>query len=148
MLFRLFFPGVVFHELSHYIACLAVGVKVQSVKLFGASEAFVEHGPAGAVYPVGEFAKLAVRARGWSAGRPGLGPGVEFCLLELDVLEHVDDDRAGSAGLGEFEGEGDDLEQILGAAHEEVVLGDGESQAVGVDFPRRRCRSLPWGPGR
>jgi hypothetical protein len=39
----LFFPGMVFHELSHYFACILCGVKVSKVKLFGSSEAFIEH---------------------------------------------------------------------------------------------------------
>lgn len=38
-----FFPGMIFHELSHWIACLLLGVRVSKVKLFGSSEAFVEH---------------------------------------------------------------------------------------------------------
>ena len=38
-----FFPGMIFHELSHYIACILFGVKVHRVKLFGANEAFVVH---------------------------------------------------------------------------------------------------------
>lgn len=39
----LFFPGIVFHELSHVIACLVTGVKIGKVKWFGTDEAFVEH---------------------------------------------------------------------------------------------------------
>lgn len=39
----LFFPGMIFHELSHYLACAFIGVKVSKVKLFGTEEAFVEH---------------------------------------------------------------------------------------------------------
>ncbi len=39
----LFFPGVVFHELSHVIACTLTGVKIQKVKWFGTDEAFVQH---------------------------------------------------------------------------------------------------------
>ena len=38
-----FFPGVIFHELSHLIACWCFGVKVRKIKLFGTKEAFVEH---------------------------------------------------------------------------------------------------------
>ncbi|MEW6295463.1 MAG: M50 family metallopeptidase [Candidatus Diapherotrites archaeon] len=38
-----FFPGMIFHELSHYTACLFLGVKVRKVKLFGVEEAFVVH---------------------------------------------------------------------------------------------------------
>ncbi|MAG21944.1 MAG: hypothetical protein CL943_01380 [Candidatus Diapherotrites archaeon] len=43
MLFKLMFPGVIFHELAHYLACMLVGVKVYSVKLFDSKEAFVQH---------------------------------------------------------------------------------------------------------
>ena len=39
----IFFPGIVFHELSHVIACHVTGVKVSRVKWFGTDEAFVEH---------------------------------------------------------------------------------------------------------
>lgn len=38
-----FFPGVVLHELSHVFACAATGVKVQKVKWFGVTEAYVQH---------------------------------------------------------------------------------------------------------
>ena len=37
------FPGMVFHELSHYIACIFCGVKVRKVKFFGTEEAYVAH---------------------------------------------------------------------------------------------------------
>jgi hypothetical protein len=43
MLFKLLFPGVVFHELAHYLACVLVGVRVYSVRLFDSREAFVQH---------------------------------------------------------------------------------------------------------
>ena len=39
----LFFPGMVVHELSHFLACEFLGVKVSKLKLFGTKEAFVEH---------------------------------------------------------------------------------------------------------
>jgi len=39
----LFFPGVVFHELSHLLACILLGVRVTKVKFWGTSEAFVQH---------------------------------------------------------------------------------------------------------
>jgi hypothetical protein len=39
----LFFPGIVFHELSHVVACALTGVKVHSVKWFGTDEAYVQH---------------------------------------------------------------------------------------------------------
>ncbi len=38
-----FFPGMIFHELSHYIACIFCGVKVRKVKFFGTEEAYVAH---------------------------------------------------------------------------------------------------------
>jgi hypothetical protein len=40
---HIFFPGIVFHELSHYLACVLVGVKVKEVRLFDSEEAFVRH---------------------------------------------------------------------------------------------------------
>ncbi len=39
----LFFPGMILHELSHFLACVFLGVKVSKLKLFGTKEAFVEH---------------------------------------------------------------------------------------------------------
>jgi len=39
----LFFPGMIFHEFSHLIACYLVGVKVKKVKFFGLNEAYVIH---------------------------------------------------------------------------------------------------------
>ncbi len=38
-----FFPGMIFHEFSHLIACILFGVKVRKVKFFGLSEAYVIH---------------------------------------------------------------------------------------------------------
>lgn len=38
-----FFPGMIFHELSHLIACIFLGVKVKQVKFFGVEEAYVVH---------------------------------------------------------------------------------------------------------
>ncbi len=48
----IFFPGMIFHELSHLIACLLVGVKVKKVKFFGLSEAYVVHEKANALKSV------------------------------------------------------------------------------------------------
>ncbi|MBS3063086.1 MAG: hypothetical protein J4203_04385 [Candidatus Diapherotrites archaeon] len=42
-LHALFFPGIVFHEFSHYLACLLFGVKVKRVKWFGKEDAYVVH---------------------------------------------------------------------------------------------------------
>ncbi len=39
----LFFPGMIFHEVSHYLACLLFGVRVRRVKFFGFTEAYVIH---------------------------------------------------------------------------------------------------------
>jgi hypothetical protein len=47
LLYILFFPGVILHEFSHYLACLATGVKVFEVRFFGGSEAYVRHARAG-----------------------------------------------------------------------------------------------------
>jgi len=41
--FPVFFPGIVFHELSHVIACGLCGVSVSQVKWFGTDEAYVQH---------------------------------------------------------------------------------------------------------
>jgi len=43
MLFTILFPGVIVHELAHYFACVLLGVKVYSAKLFDSNEAFVQH---------------------------------------------------------------------------------------------------------
>ncbi|MCD6523283.1 MAG: hypothetical protein J7K68_06115 [Candidatus Diapherotrites archaeon] len=43
MLWFLLFPGVVVHELSHYVACLITGTKVTHTKWFGIKEASVTH---------------------------------------------------------------------------------------------------------
>ncbi|MDD5163463.1 MAG: M50 family metallopeptidase, partial [Candidatus ainarchaeum sp.] len=40
---NVFFPGIVFHELSHYLACVLVGVRVREIRLFDPEEAFVRH---------------------------------------------------------------------------------------------------------
>ncbi len=38
----LFYPGVIIHELTHFIACVLLGVKVTKIK-FGLKEAYVQH---------------------------------------------------------------------------------------------------------
>ena len=43
LLYLLFFPGVILHEFSHYLACALTGVKVFDVKFFGTKEAYVKH---------------------------------------------------------------------------------------------------------
>lgn len=44
----LFFPGMIFHELMHVLACLVLGVKVHEIKLWGREQAFVKHSSASA----------------------------------------------------------------------------------------------------
>jgi len=39
----IFFPGMIFHEFSHLVACLLFGVKVKKVKFLGLNEAYVVH---------------------------------------------------------------------------------------------------------
>ncbi|MFH1663939.1 MAG: hypothetical protein ABH986_03975 [archaeon] len=39
----IFFPGMIFHEFSHLVACLLFGVKVMKVKFLGLNEAYVVH---------------------------------------------------------------------------------------------------------
>ncbi len=39
----IFFPGMIFHEFSHLIACVLFGVKVRKVKFLGFQEAYVVH---------------------------------------------------------------------------------------------------------
>lgn len=39
----LFFPGMIWHEFSHVLACLVTGVRIHKVKWFGVDEAFVQH---------------------------------------------------------------------------------------------------------
>jgi len=42
----IFFPGIIFHELSHYIACILMGVEVKKVEFFGKGDSYVVHGKA------------------------------------------------------------------------------------------------------
>lgn len=39
----IFFPGMILHELAHFLACVFLGVKVHQVKLFDLESAFVIH---------------------------------------------------------------------------------------------------------
>ena len=55
-------------------------------------------------------------------------------LLRLNVLGHVDDDGAGPSGLGHLEGQRHRLQQFGCGSHEEIVLGDRQGEAVGVDL--------------
>jgi len=42
-LHHIMFPGIIFHEFSHYIACLLFGVRVKKVRWIGVHEAYVVH---------------------------------------------------------------------------------------------------------
>ncbi len=44
----LFFPGMVFHEVSHFLACIFLGVKVKKVRFFSVRGGFVLHDATGA----------------------------------------------------------------------------------------------------
>ncbi len=37
------FPGVIFHEMSHFIACIILGVRITETKFWGLEEAHVKH---------------------------------------------------------------------------------------------------------
>ena len=47
--FRLFYVGVIFHELSHYITCLMVGIKPEQIKVKWRNEKFGFRSPHGSV---------------------------------------------------------------------------------------------------
>ncbi len=47
--FRLFYVGVIFHELSHYITCLMVGIKPEQIKIKWRNEKFGSRSPHGSV---------------------------------------------------------------------------------------------------
>ena len=47
--FRLFYVGVIFHELSHYITCLMVGIKPEQIKVKWRNEIFGFPSPHGSV---------------------------------------------------------------------------------------------------
>jgi len=55
----------------------------------------------------------------------------------LHVLRHVDGHGAGAAGLGDLKCQRHHLQQLVDVAHEEVVLGDREREAVGIHFLER-----------
>lgn len=40
---RVFFPGIILHELSHAIACVALGVKIKKIKWISKEGGFVIH---------------------------------------------------------------------------------------------------------
>ena len=52
----------------------------------------------------------------------------------LDILGHVDEDGAGTAGGGDLEGLADGGSQILNGADEVVVLGDGQGDTGDIDL--------------
>ena len=84
------------------------------------------------------MAAASATAAGSIAGTAALTPGSGHCsnvdLLGLDVLRHIDEDGAGTAGEGYGEGPGDDREQLGGALDEKIVLGDGKRHPVGIDL--------------
>jgi hypothetical protein len=40
---RILFPGIIFHELSHVVACLVLGVTIEKVKWIGKDGGYVVH---------------------------------------------------------------------------------------------------------
>ena len=64
----------------------------------------------------------------------GGGPFVDVDKLILNVLGNIDQDRSGAARRGDAEGTRNDRQQIVGRPDQEVVLGDRNTQTIGVDF--------------
>ena len=57
----------------------------------------------------------------------------------LHVFRHIDPDRAGAAGLGDAERVANHLRQLADIAHQMVVLGDRDGNAVGIHFLEGVC---------
>ncbi|SHU32967.1 Uncharacterised protein [Mycobacteroides abscessus subsp. abscessus] len=68
------------------------------------------------------------------AGQVDLRRPAERGLCLQDVLGDVHEHRTGTAALRDVEGLGDHLRDVLGVAHQEVVLGDGHRDAGDVGF--------------
>ena len=78
---------------------------------------------------------VQVRAEAGQAGDDLLLGGVLGPRLLLErVLRDVDVDGAGSPGPGDVERLGDDARDVVGVAHEVVVLGHRQGDAVDVDL--------------
>ena len=76
-----------------------------------------------------EIGANALRRKLWSCGIP-----VEFGGGLLRVLGDVDEDRAGTSGVGDDEGFADGAGDIFGARDDHVVFGDRHGDAGDVDF--------------
>ena len=79
---------------------------------------------------------LGVRRRR-RAGPSGRGEPADVDRLLLHVLGDVHHDGTRPAGSGDAEGFWNHLEQLAGRAQEEVMLGDGDGEAIGVDLLKR-----------
>ena len=90
-------------------------------------------------------ASTAPSAFGAGSADAGRGQAVQLDARLLDVLGHVDQHRALPAGEREAERLGDHLQQLRGAAHQEVVLGDRDAHPVGVHFLERVRADQPGG---
>ena len=63
-----------------------------------------------------------------------LRPRADFYRFGLYILGDIDDDRAGTSRGRNTECGGDHFEQFCGGTHQEVVFGDRDGQAIGVDL--------------
>ena len=69
--------------------------------------------------------------------RSGFRPFANLNGLVLHVLWNIDKDRAGASGSSKTECARNGLKQFLRRTNQEIVLGDRDAQAVGVDFLKR-----------
>ena len=92
----------------------------------------VEDGLLGPVDQVGSSLQQRLGGRRRGLPGPGRGPVGDADAFGLDILGHIHQHRPGAAGSGDFKGPGQHFQELGGGADQEVVLGDGQGQAVGI----------------
>ena len=93
----------------------------------------IEEGPVGGVDALRRLPDALLLG---GMGRIGDGGRLGLIVVhgDLDILGHVHQHRAGTAGDRQPEGLPDGVRQVLDLAHEVVVLGDGQGNAGDVDL--------------
>ena len=93
----------------------------------------VQEGALGGIDAVGSLLDADILGREAFHGGNRL-LGFVFPLGDLHILGHINQNRAGTAGLGQPEGFPDGICQLINGADKEIVLGDGQGHAGNIDF--------------
>jgi hypothetical protein len=71
---------------------------------------------------------------GTRIGAARIGPFADLDELILHILGNIDQHRPGTPRSGDAESLRNDAQQFVGRTDQEVVFGDRNAQAIGIDF--------------